>query len=435
MFNPKISIIIPVYNTELYLSRCLESCINQTMEEIEIIVINDASPDKSYLIMENYEQTYSDKVRCIYLKENIRQGGARNVGLHIARGEYVLFVDSDDWILPDMCQSLYDKAILEQADIVYCNVLREGLKEDLISNRFPDDLLGITDNNIGGIISQKYVGPWAHLVKRKLIINNELYFPEKVIGEDTAITKLWDICANKIEKVNEAFYYYCLNMNSTGQAEIRKYYNDYYQCIRLLYDNLLGCVKTEKYLEECRMICLEHLLNYTGVVCKKCEIENIKEQVEKDFRDNFNYIYSDCENILLWKYWFTPKEIDFLQGKINLQQYLEGRDGDISDYRLYYENIRKEVMEVIKFLAEKGKTKIAVWSKTAYSKGFQETFSNIKIIDVTSLMDEEFDCVIALRSLHIENARHELNGRNIILFDMEGVLKRKNKFERFCYKC
>ena len=88
--NVKVSIIIPVYNVENYLRRCLDSCINQTLMEIEIIVVNDASPDNSDFIMKEYEKNYPEKIKCIYLKENLCQGGARNIGIQIAKGQYLI---------------------------------------------------------------------------------------------------------------------------------------------------------------------------------------------------------------------------------------------------------------------------------------------------------------------------------------------------------
>ena len=99
----KISIIIPVYNVEKYLDKCIFSCVNQTLEEIEVIVINDASPDACNSIMNKYQREYPNKIINIFLDKNLRQGGARNKGIKIARGEYLCFVDGDDYIAYDTC--------------------------------------------------------------------------------------------------------------------------------------------------------------------------------------------------------------------------------------------------------------------------------------------------------------------------------------------
>lgn len=97
----EVSIIVPVYNVEKYLNRCVESLLNQTYKNIEIILVNDASPDNSIAIMKEYEKKYPDIIKCIYLTKNVRQGGARNRGLKIAKGKFICFVDSDDWVDSD----------------------------------------------------------------------------------------------------------------------------------------------------------------------------------------------------------------------------------------------------------------------------------------------------------------------------------------------
>ncbi|WP_294594847.1 glycosyltransferase family 2 protein, partial [uncultured Rikenella sp.] len=93
----KVSVIVPCYNAEQFLTRCLDSLVNQTLEGIEIICVNDASPDNGIAILRDYETRYPNVV-VIDLKENVRQGGARNRGIEIARGEYIGFVDADDWV-------------------------------------------------------------------------------------------------------------------------------------------------------------------------------------------------------------------------------------------------------------------------------------------------------------------------------------------------
>ena len=114
----KVSIIVPAYNAHDTLARCLGSLVNQTLQEIEIIVVNDASTDDTWEIMERCEKQFSDKVIIIDGKENRGPGGARNQGLDIATGEYIGFVDSDDYVADNMYEHLYSKAKEKDADIV-----------------------------------------------------------------------------------------------------------------------------------------------------------------------------------------------------------------------------------------------------------------------------------------------------------------------------
>ena len=116
----KISVIVPVYNVEKYLDKCLNSLVNQTLKDIEIIVINDGSPDNSQTIIECYSKKYSNVKS--YVKRNGGISDARNYGLKYASGEYIAFVDSDDYVDLSMMEKLYNKAIENSYDIVECNL-------------------------------------------------------------------------------------------------------------------------------------------------------------------------------------------------------------------------------------------------------------------------------------------------------------------------
>jgi len=117
----KVSVIIPVYNVEKYIDECLNSIVNQTLKEIEIIVVNDGSPDNSQKIIDKYVKKYPEKVKS-FIKENGGQGSARNLGLEYAKGEYISFVDSDDWLDLDALENMYNKAKEEDSDIVICDM-------------------------------------------------------------------------------------------------------------------------------------------------------------------------------------------------------------------------------------------------------------------------------------------------------------------------
>ena len=118
---PKVSIIIPVFNAEKYLEKCLDSLVNQTLEDIEIICIDDGSTDNSLEILKTYEQ--KDKRIKVLQQTNKKQGAARNYGIREAIGEYIGFVDSDDWAELDMFEKLYNKAISTDSDITMCKVI------------------------------------------------------------------------------------------------------------------------------------------------------------------------------------------------------------------------------------------------------------------------------------------------------------------------
>ena len=114
-----VSIVVPVYNVENYLAKCLDSLVNQTLKDIEVIVVNDGSPDNSQKIIDKYVKKYPKLVKS-FIKENGGQGSARNFGLEYAKGEYIAYVDSDDYVETNMFEEMYNIASKENSDIVIC---------------------------------------------------------------------------------------------------------------------------------------------------------------------------------------------------------------------------------------------------------------------------------------------------------------------------
>ena len=117
MINLKVSVIVPVYNSEIYLRDCLESLLNQTLTELEIILVDDASTDKSIEIMAEYKSQYP-KIKIFKSEQNKGQGASRNIGMSLVTGEYIGFLDSDDYVAPTMYENLYNAAKENNADIV-----------------------------------------------------------------------------------------------------------------------------------------------------------------------------------------------------------------------------------------------------------------------------------------------------------------------------
>ena len=189
--KPLVSVIVPIYNVEKYLEKCIDSIINQTLKEIEIILVDDGSTDNCPRIIDEYAQ--KDKRVIAIHKENGGQGSARNAGLDIASGEYIGFVDSDDWIDLNMYEELYNSLIVNKADIAICN--RNIYNEDYIC-KSKVEVKGIlyenVNSNIINYISSDMFYPNAlgvvnKLYRRDLIRNNNIRFNDvkKVGSEDT----------------------------------------------------------------------------------------------------------------------------------------------------------------------------------------------------------------------------------------------------------
>lgn len=196
--NIKVSVIVPVYNTEAYLKECLDSLVNQTLGEIEIILINDGSTDSSEEIMKGYVKKYPDKVR-MFTRANGGQAAARNQGLSLCTGEYVGFVDSDDAVDLVMYERMYKRAILTGADMVECGYsyceIKNGRK-----HRLEHYVSVIEKKNKRELFIDPLVSPWNKLYKASVIKQAGVYFPEGLIYEDTAFY------INLIPYINQSAY-------------------------------------------------------------------------------------------------------------------------------------------------------------------------------------------------------------------------------------
>ncbi len=220
--NPLISIIIPIYNVEEFLPKCIESIINQTYENLEIICVNDESPDNSLDILEKYREQDSRIV--IINKKNEGLSQARNDGIEKSTGDYIMFVDGDDWIDENMCKEML-KAIGESsADVCMCCYLKEFADHSSVVNVFEEDkffegdnfkngfykhLVGLTGENLSRPEKlDSAVTVWNRLTKRE-VIGNVRFIDLRLIGtEDLMFNLQISSNTNKLVYINKPFYHY-----------------------------------------------------------------------------------------------------------------------------------------------------------------------------------------------------------------------------------
>ena len=196
----KVSIIVPVYNVEEYLDKCLNSLVNQTLKDIEIIVVNDGTKDNSQDIIDRYVSKYPKLVKS-YIKENGGLSSARNYGLKFASGEYIAFVDSDDYVELDMYEKMYNKAKKENLDIVVCDTI----------NFYDDRMVYLKSNlNYSNDVIKNYIisPPMApiRLYKRNIFNNQE--FEEGIYYEDLNFTPSLVNITKNIGFIDNTYYYY-----------------------------------------------------------------------------------------------------------------------------------------------------------------------------------------------------------------------------------
>ncbi|AKQ44781.1 hypothetical protein TH63_02715 [Rufibacter radiotolerans] len=221
----KISIVVPVYKTEIYLRRCIESLINQTIVEKEIILVNDASPDNSLEILLEYKNNYPDLITVIDLPENRCLGGARNAGIKASTGKFIGFVDSDDFVHKEMYEALVNKALLEDADIVDCDalVLNENGKEISVEISNTKEQVGLLDKAKRKSLILNTGRVFTKVFRRELFFSNNLFFQEKVLFDENNLIPILLVFAKKIEKVDYPYYNYVLSSNSTCRGKVEKY--------------------------------------------------------------------------------------------------------------------------------------------------------------------------------------------------------------------
>jgi len=240
MTGPKISIIIPVYNVKIYLRECLDSCVNQTLEDIEIICVDDCSTDNSYEILEEYQQKDS-RIKIFKQERNNKQGAARNKGLEVATGEYIWFVDSDDYIDTKACQILYNAIKEFGVDMLCFSATQFTETEKNRTFSYPQYFQGVQINKIYHPKTNwreiKFynlnVSPCTYLTKRSVVQN--FRFREGVFFEDTDFTPILLASANSFIYIPYTAYYRRIHPTSTTQSALsQKRLEDLIEMIRSL---------------------------------------------------------------------------------------------------------------------------------------------------------------------------------------------------------
>lgn len=233
----KVSVIVPVHNTEKFLTDCIESLMLQTLQEIECIFVDDASSDNSLKILKDYEKKYPEKMKVIALKENVRQGGARNIGIRESKGEYIAFVDSDDFIAKDTLEVEYRRITETESDAVFIqysrveeNVTLQSVDFEnvLPEQHWTEEILNysnkfLSDNSRADLIAHAVTSVWSALWRRELITSNNIFFPEKLAYEDNYWVPLMLCYVSKITFIEGVRYFYRYNSTSTTHVKNNSY--------------------------------------------------------------------------------------------------------------------------------------------------------------------------------------------------------------------
>lgn len=281
---PKVSVIVPVYNVEKYVEKCLKSLVNQTMQEIEIIVVDDGSKDGSKSIVDNYIKKYPDKIKYLY-KENGGLSSARNFGIPYANGEYIAFLDSDDYVEPTMYEEMYNLAKKEDADMVECDFIWE------YPNKQKYDY-GVVYNGKKEAIEKARVVAWNKLIKREIIESEKIEFPFGLRYEDVEFFYKLVPSLNKISFMKKYFIHYVQRENSIANTQNTKT-KDIFKVLNNVIEFYKNKGYYEEYKEELEYTYLRLLL--CSSLKRMCKIKD-KQERKTALDDTWNNINTNFPN-------------------------------------------------------------------------------------------------------------------------------------------
>lgn len=292
----KISVIVPVYNVEKYLKRCLDSIISQNLKEIEILIINDCSPDNSLKIIQEYMRK-DERIILINKEKNEGISSARNSGVKIAKGEYILMIDSDDWIEQNYFKDMYNVASKNNADIVISDFFHDYNGKKII---YKTDQYGKREEELTKrkIFENLGKGKSAYsvcnkLVKREIYENNKIKFLEGTsAGDDLVVTPILFYYSNKIIKLDKAYLHYIQNPKSITKKPKYSELVDVYHSLNGL----------EKFFKDKGYDYFLKDLRFTFLIAYIFKIKpNFKVKLYNKILEEFLFLFEERKNVDLDK--------------------------------------------------------------------------------------------------------------------------------------
>lgn len=270
---PKVSVIVPVYNVEKYVGKCLETLVNQTLQDIEIIVVNDGSTDNSKQEIEKYLEKYGSKIK-YFEKENGGLSDARNYGMKYATGDYIAFLDSDDYVDITIYEKMYNKAVQDNCDFIECDFVWKYDDKEVKD-------LGEVYEDKHEMLANARVVAWNKLIKKELINKANIEFPKGLRYEDVEFFYKLIPYIEKFGFVKEYLIYYIQRGNSIVNTQ-----NERTKEIFQILDNVLKYYKEKGFYEEykeeleyayTRLVLCSSFLRIVKIKDKKIRKEQLEE--------------------------------------------------------------------------------------------------------------------------------------------------------------
>lgn len=275
--NPKISLIMPVYNAVNYMDKPIKSILNQTLQDIELICVNDVSTDDSLKRLKEY-QNEDKRIKIINNQKNVGPGISRNNGIKRAKGEYICFVDSDDWLESDALELLYKKSKEENSDLVFIKPKFVFTNKVILDKRLLKKEEYKDKNKVLKATMERKIAwaPWSKMVRRNLLIKNNIFFPDIYVAEDMDFSCKTIHFSKKISIEEKYLYNYYLHEGSlTSYKNAERRVKNYFESIGLLRNFLKEKKILNKLEKEFLYFKLYNYLAIWGV------LDNTRENFDK----------------------------------------------------------------------------------------------------------------------------------------------------------
>lgn len=359
---PKISVIICIYNAEKYLRQCLDSIVNQTLKDIEIICVNDGSTDSSKDILEEYAN--KDKRVVIVNQSNLYAGAARNTGIKLAKGEYIHFMDSDDWIKNNTYEYLYKQLSKKAVDVI----IFQYDKVSLISGKIiPCRQTLLRDNQISNVNENPNfflhcsAVPWNKIYRKDFILQNNLKFDTNLIcANDRSYFINCILAANKIMVSKKSFVYYRMNNKESlvGKTRLKNYECHFisYESVKNICDRLKPSINIRKIIIDITMKDFFYYYHESSGEDRKQIYEKLHDYFQKM---DVSLCQKESDKYIWWKEYIAIKNGDLkeVEEEFEINSISANDKESLTKYRI------KKVIKYIKKYGVIGTIRIILLNK------------------------------------------------------------------------
>ena len=306
-----VSVVIPMYNAERYIVECLDSVLAQTLQDFEVVLVNDCSTDNCRQVAESCLEKFGGRLKIYDNEKNCRAGGTRNNGLRYATGEYVFFLDADDLILPEGLEKVYKLAKRFDVDVVnittFYSVDEAGQnpKRSPLTKPTPQNEHILETNvewRVKGLLKDSFTyAPWRRLLRRKFMMDNEIFFPEKVKKcEDIIWTHGLMFCAKKVIHVPFPFYLYRKSIDSLSRQKRTSLESINSRLDSLIYgikwiDDMMNKASLFTAAPEYRYAILEHIAEKFFIKLHGSSVKVQPSEIYRSVREEFGHEFGEYE--------------------------------------------------------------------------------------------------------------------------------------------